>query len=277
VIAGAGSKLLNGSTFHASVFAAMRDSRAQINAGVQGAATKNATSVVAVMAKEGAACEVTDPSIEVEAEFFNSMVGESGTQVIREEVLTAIGACTGIGKIEELEAALKKIQQTDLFRFVDGTGQNCLVNSLTYVRDLKQGSSPNWGANPNDWTVSVKDALGKLCVTRVDGALLTGSLAATDLANLVFDKHAAKKVCLADLKEPVRFSWLLSPGDRDKVKAIRQELQETEKKTLANSAAAVAAPGKVKAKGGAASSSSGPPPAKKAKTELDLAMAMFGR
>lgn len=84
-------------------------------------------------------------------------------------------------------------------------------------------------------------------------------------AKIAVDKHKAKKGELKDFQDPVRFSWLLAPSQREEVKKARQELQAEEKKTISTVAAAGAAPKGEKLDGGS-SSSSAAPAAKKAKT-----------
>ena len=276
---GAGYKLAVGTTLQADVLEKFKASREQINGAMKTAATKNGTAVVSTVEKEAKELEATDPSIEVVRDFFRSMVGEAGTLVIKASIKEAIKKQASVVNIGKIEDALRKLQQDDIYRFCDSAGQGLVVNTLTFLKDLHSGRVPNFGANPNDWTIEVRELLAQLCTVQHGGRKLTGQDAATHLFEAAEKKLLANKATLDDYKEPVRFAWLLQPVEQTTLQAHRKQLQDKEKKNLTSFVDEAASSSSAKRKGGAASSA-GPAAAsdaKKPKTELDAAMAMFGR
>ena len=154
---------------------------------------------------------------------------------------------------------------------------------MTWLKDLRIGKVPQFGANANDWTLEVRDLLGALCTAQVNGATVKAGDAAQEYVRLAEDKYSAKTATLEDYKMPVRFAWLLTGASQELVKTRRLELMEKEKKDLKSFVDDEAAPAKGKKHGAAASSSSASGSsssaagAKKQKTELDVALATFGR
>jgi len=223
--------------------------------------------------------QTTDDSVLVLVEFFTSMAGPSGKAVLQNlaKDIVAIGKSTK--DIPKIETNVKKLQQDDVYRFVDSAGQNVVVNLLTFLRDLAQGKAPNFGAHPDDWTINIKTMLGDLCVAERGQETLKGPDAAVLHFTQAEAKYKAKKAKLADYQVPVQFLWLLEGGQQAIATARRRELMEKEKKSLADFAAEEASKGKRPgdSSGAASSSSASEPAAKKAKTELEIALSMFGR
>ena len=245
-----------------------RAARTLANRGLSKLEQKGSSHIIKWLNRNKKALTLSDSTFWVELQFMVGMQGEDGEAALHAAVFVELDQD---GKVLDIAAVLvqvKMILESDLCLFCDESAQNNVADVVRRIADLEAGRCPKWPAKMCEFMQQVRSSISLWCTCQSDTNVLVGQPAADHLAKAVMKKNA-DAVTAEDLKEPLRFAWLLSPAQKKALDTLRQNLIETQKAKVS----VVASRG---SSVGGSSSSAGPPAAKKKGTsELDAAMAAF--
>ena len=208
----------------------------------------------------------------MECEFFKGMVGDGGELALEQNVMKQLPSNEQHKSLDDVQRAMRVIQTSALYKFTGAGPQGTVLNVMAFLTDIESGRMPTFPKNAGAFLVEVKLRLGFLCACIDDKKV---NLRAAPAAALAAQRALAKPApTLKDLEIPITYSWLLDNATRAKVEEARLKAQETGGQTIGQVAKQVAIKRSAAASSGGASSSA-VPAAKKSKTSVDAAMAMF--
>ena len=249
----------------------LRAAREDVNAGIEKMKDKSGSAIVAWMQKNKKSLTLTDSTFVIELQFWQGMTGSDGAAAIRTSILQSMPTAGEQRQVVLVHQECLRVFQSDLCLFCDEAVRNEVATVVTLLEHLKEGRTPSFPKNPNEFMTAVRTSLGFFvtCLQGEGGGKLYGEKACKHLLQCAMKTEAAD-LKLDDCEVPLRFGWMLTKEERKQVDTLRDAVLEKESKLPG--AKKVKAGGPATAAGAASSSAASSSMVKRKASELDVAM-----
>ena len=106
---------------------------------------------------------LNDPMEKVESNFILSMVGDAGSKVVFDKALAVLPDVNKRVTLEKARDELKKIQRTDLHKFVNAATQSNVKTIYDMIVHMIEGKNPEFGASPIPFVQAAKARMAFFC------------------------------------------------------------------------------------------------------------------
>ena len=249
--------------------------RTSLNTSFATAVKRDGEATVAFMKKVSPKFSLMDSTFCVEVSFFQAINGVIGSDLIKSLALAALPTEEKNVSTTQALQVLMSLQAKDVYKFVADVGQNSVQTIIDLISAVESGAAPDFGTNPSEFLIKAKEGITNFCRVINGKKDLVGIHALRHYVKLALDKKP-EDVTLADLKEPIRFSFLLDAADKEKIQERRKLVVIGLKKTVTSAADRAAIRSTAS---GSASSSAAPSSAKliskKTSSEISATLSMF--
>ena len=189
-----------------------------------------------------------DPTFVIELQVLEALAGDSGMQMIQEEVLKMMPSKTApaIILLDTVSARLTALKGSSLYKYCGSKGQTSVDVAAANFEQMLQGREPRVESlKASDFFASVLAALPLFCHKSVQPAgsvaKIThyGEKALEIILKEATAKDAAKTLTFADLHDLHVYAWLLSAVQKKTVEDLTNKMlaglttKQAAKKTIA--------------------------------------------
>ena len=203
--------------------------REALNKQLRSQSKTSGASIVDHLQKKESNIKSNDTSGAVEIRFFEAMVGSSGEAILAKKVMNTMPTQTAPTTEKQVLKELEKLEISDLFRFTGSDAQGVVTSVNRMVQDLIEGRGPSFPKNPDDFHIKINQSMAFFCRSKIGDKNLVGREAVEQTWQHV---NAMPVATIDDLEIPVKFAWLLAPGEQLMVEAKRKEAIKTATATL---------------------------------------------